>query len=142
MARQLPNSKINPSAETSEDSQGAAAARRRSVLKGVEEASATSGYTLAERDAAKRLITEFAASPDRSSDHGRLDELTDHELEVLKLVARGMTNKEVAEELYVSETTVKTHVSHVLTKLGIRDRVQVVVVAYESGLVQPGDASI
>ncbi|MEX0659721.1 MAG: response regulator transcription factor [Egibacteraceae bacterium] len=87
----------------------------------------------------RRMLEEFAA---RSQDDGpppdALERLTNRELEVLRLVARGLANQEIAEELVVSETTVKTHVGHILAKLGLRDRVQAVVLAYEAGLVQPG----
>ncbi len=85
----------------------------------------------------KRLISEFASRPETSAASG-LDDLTEREVEVLRLVAKGMSNIEIGEELFVSETTVKTHVSHILTKLQLRDRVQAVVAAYESGLITPG----
>ena len=85
----------------------------------------------------KRLIAEFASRREPTAPQG-LDSLTDREVEVLRLVARGMTNAEIAAELFLGETTVKTHVSRLLTKLGLRDRVQLVVAAYESGLIQPG----
>lgn len=85
----------------------------------------------------KRLISEFARQPASSEVQG-LDDLTDREVEVLGLVAKGLSNAEIGEELFVSETTVKTHVSHILSKLQLRDRVQAVVAAYESGLTRPG----
>jgi DNA-binding NarL/FixJ family response regulator len=87
----------------------------------------------------KRLIQEFAAAaPVATTPPKGLDELTARELEVFQLVARGLSNAEIAAELIVSETTVKTHVARVLMKLGLRDRVQAVVLAYESGVAVPG----
>ena len=87
----------------------------------------------------RRLIQEFAtAAPAPSEPPPGLDELTPREVEVFKLVSRGLSNAEIAAELVVSETTVKTHVARVLMKLGLRDRVQAVVLAYESGVAVPG----
>ncbi len=86
----------------------------------------------------RRLLDRFAGQLAPPADGGGLDQLTEREREVLLLVAQGMSNLEVAERLYVAETTVKTHVGRILTKLGLRDRVQAVVLAYETGLVRPG----
>ncbi len=87
----------------------------------------------------RRLLEEFARAASPPANGHLLNDLTDRELEVLGQLARGLSNSEIADALYVSEATVKTHVSHILTKLEVRDRVQAVVVAYESGLVVPGD---
>jgi DNA-binding NarL/FixJ family response regulator len=88
----------------------------------------------------KRLIEQFArAAPPTSSP--ALDELTPREAEVLILVASGLSNGEIAEELVLSHATVKTHVKHILSKLGLRDRVQAVVLAYEAGLVRSGPST-
>ena len=98
-----------------------------------------SGEALLAPTVTRRLIEEFArVGPARRVRPAELDELTPRELEVLQLVARGMSNAEIAADLFLSETTVKTHVTHVLGKLGLRDRVQAVVLAYESGLITPG----
>ncbi len=87
----------------------------------------------------RRLVAEFAARPMAGPPSKRLaDRLTGRETEVLRLVARGMSNAELAVELSLSPLTAKTHVSRILTKLGLRDRAQLVVVAYETGLVVPG----
>jgi DNA-binding NarL/FixJ family response regulator len=86
----------------------------------------------------RRVIEEFARKPSPGPPPESLAELTARELEVLRLVARGLSNAEIAAELVVSDTTVKTHVAHLLQKLNLRDRIQAVVLAYESGVVQPG----
>jgi len=87
----------------------------------------------------RRLIAEFARlGAPRGPSRRQLGELTERETEVLALVARGMSNAEIAGRLVVAEQTIKTHVSRILMKLGLRDRTQAVVLAYETGLVQPG----
>ena len=100
------------------------------------------GEALLAPSVTKRLIHEFsrgAVAQQRAP--AELEELTPRELEVFQLIARGMSNAEIAADLVVSETTVKTHVARVLMKLGVRDRVQAVVLAYESGVVAPGVTS-
>jgi DNA-binding NarL/FixJ family response regulator len=87
----------------------------------------------------KRLIERYVSRPPADAvRRERFAGLTDRELEVLQLLTRGLSNLEIGERLFLSEATVKTHVTRVLGKLGVRDRVQAVVLAYESGLVQPG----
>ena len=99
-----------------------------------------SGDALLAPSVTRRVIEEFVRRPPDSvrTAPAELAELTARELEVLKLIARGLANAEIATELFVSETTVKTHVAHILMKLKLRDRVQAVVFAYECGLVLPG----
>jgi DNA-binding NarL/FixJ family response regulator len=98
-----------------------------------------SGEALLAPSITRRLLDRFAASLDTGrATPPELDSLTPRELEILRLIAGGLTNAEIASELFVSETTVKTHVSSVLRKLHLRDRVQAVVLAYEAGLVRPG----
>jgi DNA-binding NarL/FixJ family response regulator len=87
----------------------------------------------------RRLIAEFAARRDPKEPPAEVAELTDRECEILRLVARGLTNGEIAERLVISPMTAKTHVSRILRKLDRRDRAQLVTFAYENGLVTPGD---
>ena len=100
---------------------------------------AAGGESLLAPSVTRRLIEEFARqrSPVQASSKA-MDSLTDREREVLKLLARGLSNLEIASELHVGEATVKTHVAHVLDKLELRDRVQAVILAYEVGLIKPG----
>jgi DNA-binding NarL/FixJ family response regulator len=101
------------------------------------------GEALLAPSVTRRLIQEFSRTPPAQRElPPTLEELTPRELEVFKLLARGMSNAEIAAELVVSETTVKTHVARVLMKLDVRDRVQAVVLAYESGLIAPGDSTV
>lgn len=100
------------------------------------------GEALLAPEVTRRVIERFAdLTPADATPHvpsaAAIGDLSDREVEVLQLMARGLSNQEIASELFVSSTTVKTHVSHILTKLGVRDRVQAVVEAYDSGIVVP-----
>ena len=102
---------------------------------------AHAGNALVEPRMTRRLLDEFARGPamvPSGEIPARLGELTERELEVLKELARGLSNAEIGDQLYIGEATVKTHVTHILAKLGLRDRIQAVVLAYESGLIAPG----
>ena len=96
------------------------------------------GETLLSPTITRRLVEQFVSRPLPGRRPASLDRLTDRELDVLTLVAEGLSNAEIADRLVLGETTVKTHVTRILSKLDLRDRVQAVVLAYESGLVQPG----
>jgi DNA-binding NarL/FixJ family response regulator len=88
----------------------------------------------------KRVIKRFARIP-QPTPPTQLDDLSEREFDVFRLIARGLSNAEIGQELYISETTVKTHITHILQKLGLRDRVQAVVLAYQVGLFEPdGDS--
>jgi DNA-binding NarL/FixJ family response regulator len=97
------------------------------------------GAALLSPNATRRLITEFANRPGgRAIDPAALEELTDREREVVALVAGGLSNEEIAAQLVISPATARTHVSRAMVKLHARDRAQLVVLAYQSGLVSPG----
>ena len=98
------------------------------------------GDSLLSPSVTRRLITEFAstsAAPTGTDTSGKLEALTEREMEVLQLVSRGLSNREIADDLVVSEGTVKTHVKRVLAKLEVRDRTQAVIFAYNAGIIQP-----
>jgi DNA-binding NarL/FixJ family response regulator len=95
------------------------------------------GNSLFGPEATQRLLERFAEPPASTHAVG-LDQLTDREREILSLMAHGLSNAELAQRLYLTEATIKSHVSSILRKLGVRDRVQAVITAYESGLVRPG----
>ncbi|NHZ70647.1 MAG: response regulator [Proteobacteria bacterium] len=98
------------------------------------------GEALLAPSVTRRLLDEFGKTTGaRTQAHPGVATLTEREFDVLRHVARGLSNTEIAEALFVSETTIKTHVSHILMKLELRDRVQAVVVAYESGIAVPGE---
>jgi DNA-binding NarL/FixJ family response regulator len=102
---------------------------------------AEAGNALVEPRMTRRLLDEFARRPAMAplgEVPALLRELTERELDVLREMARGSSNAEIGQHLYIGEATVKTHVTHILTKLGLRDRIQAVVLAYECGLVEPG----
>jgi DNA-binding NarL/FixJ family response regulator len=94
------------------------------------------GDALLSPSVTKRVIKQFARTPQPVAPK-ELGELTERELEVFRLIVRGLSNAEIGRELFISDTTVKTHITHILQKLGLRDRVQVVVLAYQAGLFEP-----
>jgi DNA-binding NarL/FixJ family response regulator len=112
-------------------------APREQIVKGITAVAA--GEALASPSVTRRLIERFVDAPGPAPTRPReLEQLTPRENEVLELMARGLSNSELAERLYLSEKTIKTHVGRILMKLGLRDRVQAVILAYEAGIVVPG----
>jgi DNA-binding NarL/FixJ family response regulator len=110
---------------------------RSTLIQGVR--TVATGEALLAPTITRRLIERFVSQPSPTRARPReLDELTDREQDVLLRLARGRSNSEIARELFLSEATVKTHVAHILHKLGLRDRVHAVVYAYEAGLISPG----
>lgn len=97
------------------------------------------GNALLAPSVTRRVIAKFAHRPKPQDYTDDISRLTSREIDILKLIARGRTNAEIAQELFIGEATVRTHVSNLLSKLDLRDRVQIVAFAYESGIVQPGD---
>jgi DNA-binding NarL/FixJ family response regulator len=101
-------------------------------------------HTVAEGDSllspsvTRRVIDRMAAQPPATLSGKRLERLTPREREVLELIGRGFSNREIAEAFFIEESTVKTHVKRILMKLGLRDRVQAVILAYETGVIRPG----
>jgi DNA-binding NarL/FixJ family response regulator len=100
--------------------------------------SVAAGQSLLAPSVTRRLIEHYTKGPRQQDPRAAVDGLTARELDVLKLAARGMSNTEIAGALVIAETTVKTHIARVLMKLRLRDRVQIAIYAYESGIVQPG----
>ncbi|WP_433619203.1 response regulator [Dactylosporangium sp. CA-139114] len=90
----------------------------------------------------RRLVERFARRDEESTLHRDLSTLTPRELDILRLIARGLSNTELAARLHISETTVKTHVTRILSKLDIRDRAQAIIAAYETGLIVPGSGPL
>jgi DNA-binding NarL/FixJ family response regulator len=111
--------------------------RRNQLVDGIR--AVASGDALLGPSLVRQLVEDFCRrpAPSAAGTPPALADLTDRELEVLQLVARGLTNAEIAKALFLSEATVKTHLAHLMRKLGLRDRVQAVILAYESGLIQP-----
>jgi DNA-binding NarL/FixJ family response regulator len=99
------------------------------------------GDSLLSPSVTRRVIDRMASQPAPAASSKRLDRLTPREREVLELVARGLSNGEIASAFVIEESTVKTHVKRILSKLGLRDRVQAVIFAYESGLTRPGEVA-
>ena len=115
-------------------------ARREQLAAAIRAVSA--GEMLIDPAVTRRLVEDFCRRPPPTTGiPAAAEELTERELEVARAVARGLSNVQIAGELYLGETTVKTHIANILAKLNLRDRVQIVVFAYETGLVQPGEST-